>query len=314
MIEGADRSVTGFKNNVPFASDFAAVKSFDQDPLPAQCRMVDELAQTPIGVEVTQSCTFPRPDKASTVWTVSVTPRSRSLSGLAAGYLLDWDIGSGGRLNRISPDDEAIPADLRGGNVAAHRITRQGFPVSICVAVVSSDRDDRAQSACMLYGTFIDDGDGFSHSDMVRFLTSGTTIVESGEGDVCGVIGMSRELPLDVGQTWTFSVIIAVGNDVEQARSVMRETLPTVGVTSDELAGIDQRIVPNPVTELATVRGTAKAGRCAVIDVLGRERLVWTHSSGGDVTFDASSLEKGAYTLRIQDASTRQTRHLRFLR
>jgi hypothetical protein len=125
---------------------------------------------------------------------------------------------------------------------------------------------------------------------------------------------MRRTKPLEVGQTWLFRVVIATSSDGLSAADLMREFLTPVSVSERGEAPPDIAVIPNPATDMALVRGTQNAQHCTIIDMLGRVRLDWTHQSGSDITFDASSLEQGAYTIRLEDASTHRIRHLRFLR
>ena len=313
MIEGAEKSVTAFKNDPPYVSDFTATKPFDVLPDAARCRMHDEAATGAIGVTVEQTCTFPRPDLAATIWSVAVSPRTAALTEPAAGYLMDWDIGTRGRSNRITTDPEALPPALRTPHRVAHTVTRNGYPVAVCVAAISDDPTDLAQSAGFYYATFIDDADGFSHADRVRFLTSGTAISESDEGDIAAVIGMRRSKPLAVGQTWTFRIVITVGQDDETARALMRQVLATVSVDDKVHPASTVLVVPNPVHSLATLHGMQSARRYSIIDHLGRIRHQDVHDGSPETTFDASMLEQGAYMVVVESAdhSIHTTRFIR---
>lgn len=312
MVDAADRSVTAFKNDPPYTSDFVAAKRFDVAPDAATCRMQDESASNPIGVVVTQNCAFPMKDLSATIWTLTVTPRLATLSGLSAGYLLDWDIGTRGRSNRITTDAQALPASLRSTNNAAQIITRLGFPVAVCVAAISEDPGDVAQSAGFLYSAIIDDADGFTHADRVRLLTSGTVISETGEGDISGVVGMLRNKPLAVGESWTFRVVITVGADDESAKELMRKVLASVSVGSDESAGTMQ-ISPNPVHDRATISNVPSALRFTVIDQLGRTRMSWRHNGTNETSIDTATLEKGAYSVLVE-LDDHSIHTLRFIR
>ena len=312
MIDAADRSVTAFKNDPPYTSDFVSSKRFDVLPDAATCRMMDEATTNPIGVVVTQNCAFPMKDQSATIWTVTVTPRLATVSGLAAGYLLDWDIGTRGRSNRITTDVQSLPAPLRSKNNAAQTITRLGFPVAVCVAAISDDPGDVAQSAGFLYSVIIDDADGFTHADRVRLLTSGTDINETGEGDISGVVGMLRNKPLAVGESWTFRVVITVGTDDESARELMRKVLSSVSVGSDETVG-SMQISPNPVNDRAAISNVSSAVRFTIVDQLGRTRLSWRHDGTNEASIDASMLERGAYSVLVE-LENHSIHTLRFIR
>lgn len=313
MIDGSDRSLSGFKNDPPYASDFRPTKTFDAAPRPEQCLMTDEGAATPVGVLVQQECTFPRPDRAATIWRVRVTPTA-AMRSIGAGYLLDWDVGTAGRSNTIRTNPQLLPVALRTPNNACQTITRNGYPIVVNVAVISDDPDDVAQSAGFLYASVIDDGDGFTHADRVRLLTSGVQITEAGEGDICGVVGMLHTKPLESGQSWSFRVVVAVGSDEDAARSTLHEALSTVSVSYDPPRAALPLVEPNPVTDDAVIREQPDVKRCRVIDALGRQRMVWTHDGSRDVRFSTVTLEPGAYSVIMESATTSQFITARFVR
>jgi subtilisin family serine protease len=321
VVDDGARSVTGYKNDPPLASDFVATKPFGMQPQPNTCRMIDSASSAPLDVEVTQTCLLPRPNLPATIWNVTITPRSATLPSVAAGYVLDWDVSPGGRNDIVTPDQLAIPSGMQDLNVAAQRVTlwegvSAGAVSHICVAVVSNDPDDRAQSAGLPLASIIDDNDGFTHRDRVALLSAGISRTPTlDRSDVFVLAGMRRTKPLEIGQSWTFSVIITVGADSASAQALMREVIPTVSVTGErESASALLQVDPNPVTDIATVRGASGPCRCSVIDMLGRVRMSWQHAGVGEIAFDASQLEKGAYTLRIDDEITGPVQFLRFLR
>lgn len=313
MIDGSDRSLSAFKNDPPYTSDFRPTKTFDVAPRPEQCSMTDEAAATPVGVLVQQECTFPRPDRAATIWRVRVTPTA-SMRSIGAGYLLDWDVGTAGRSNTITIDPQLLPAALRGQNNACQTIKRNGYPIVINVAVLSDDPDDVAQSAGFLYASIIDDGDGFTHADRVRLLTSGLQITEAGEGDICGVVGMLHTKPLESGQSWSFRVVVAVGSDEDAARSTLHEALSSVGVSNDPDRPAVPQVEPNPVSDDAVIRDQPNVKRCRVFDALGRQRMVWTHDGSRDVRFSTTTLESGAYSVVLESEVAPQYTTARFVR
>jgi hypothetical protein len=109
---------------------------------------------SPIGVEVTQRCTFLSATDAAAIINVTVTNVSdANLSDVSSGYFMDWDIGTRGEENVTRPAPGAIPAGMTGPNVAAFTIERAGLPVAVCCAVLGHTATDSVQIATMFLGT-----------------------------------------------------------------------------------------------------------------------------------------------------------------
>ncbi len=289
-------SVSAYKNDPPFASDFLTSKPFGRAPEPSACVMSDSLAFQPIGMQVTQDCKFISPTASSTVWNVKIQPSRADapLSNIGLGYVFDWDLGPGGADNRIVHDTECIPSSARGQQSAGFVVSRDGYPVALCVAAVGSKPTDAAQAACMLLDEIVDDGDGFSSSDRIQLLTRGTTIQTPNTGDVAGSIGMLRPGAVSSAEPFVFRVVIGVGATVDAARTAVREAIDATTSVAEYPLGL-VHMWPNPTSGDVHVEPIENIERIDVVDAAGR-MVVRQNMVGFEVsTIATSNLMAGAY-------------------
>lgn len=217
--------------------------------------------------------------------------------------MFDWDLGSGGSDNRIVHDDSCIPASLRGGQTAAFLVSRDAFPLAVCVAAVSSRPADVAQAACMMLEDIIDDGDGFTSADRIRLLTSGTSITTDAVGDVAGSIGMLTNGDVSAGNPLSFRVIIGAGTSADEARRAVREAIEaTTSVSHDAKFGI--MIWPNPTTGDVRIQLTDGPARCEIVDVAGRVVLNEQLDSD-EALLRTATLANGVYRVVLYDVNDR---------
>ena len=291
-------SVSAYKNDPPFTSDFYASKPFGRVPEPSLCVMSDSLAFGPIGMEISQECRFVSPSASSTVWNVRVQPSQgvAALSDIGVGYVFDWDLGPGGADNRITHDTECIPTNMRGQNSAGFVVRRDGYPVVLCVASVSARSSDVAQAACMLLEDIVDDADGFTSSDRIRLLTSGTTIQTDNSGDIAGSIGMLRTGSITSADPMTFRVVVGVGPTIESARTSVREAIDAT--TSVSNYDVDHALLwPNPTTGDVRVAIDETIVRIDLVDATGRIVLREQIVQSGIYDLRSSMLAPGVYHL-----------------
>lgn len=291
-------SVAAYKNDPPFASDFRATKPYGRAPKESVCVMTDSLAMQPIGMEVTQECTFASQSASATVWNVSVRPSdaAKPLSNVGLGYVFDWDLGPGGSDNRIVYDAECIPENLRGKQSAGFVVSRDGFPAAVCVAAIGSQPSDEAQVACMLLDEIVDDGDGFTSADRIRLLTSGTTIRTEGVGDVAGTVGMLRTGDVATSAPFTFRVVIGAGASVDAARIAVREAIDATTSVA-EATRPSARLWPNPTTGDVTVALGDHVERVDVVDIAGRVLQCFRGGSSQEMLLPTTQLSQGAYVV-----------------
>lgn len=297
-------SVAAYKNDPPYTSDFRATKPYGRAPKESVCVMTDSLAVQPIGMEVTQECTFASQSASATVWNVSVRPSdaAKPLSNVGLGYVFDWDLGPGGSENRIVHDAECIPENLRGKQSAGFVVSRDGFPAAVCVAAIGSQTADEAQAACMLLDEIVDDGDGFTSADRIRLLTSGTTISTEGVGDVTGTIGMLRTGDVTTSAPFTFRVVIGAGASVDAARIAVREAIDATTSVADA-ARLSERLWPNPTTGDVHVALGDHVERVDVVDIAGRVLQSFHSGSSQQMLLPTTQLSQGAYVVVFYSAN-----------
>lgn len=308
-------SVAAYKNDRPYTSDFVASKPFGRGPNMSLCVMADSAALLPIGMQVWQECIFTSQSSSATVWNVTIKPSSAALTlqDLGLGYVFDWDLGSGGSDNRVVHDNECIPASLRGQQSAGFIVSRDGFPVTLCVAAIGSKSTDVAQAACMLLEDIVDDGDGFTPADRIRLLTSGTSISTDGIGDVAASIGMLRTGEITNDSPFAFRVVLGAGTSLDDARRIVRETIDattSVEESNDETA----HMWPNPATGDVSLRVPDDVERIDVADITGALVLSQETASTSLVVLHTAVLPSGAYSVVLRNSKGMFDQHLLLIR
>ncbi|RPI67437.1 MAG: hypothetical protein EHM43_08155 [Ignavibacteriae bacterium] len=301
LSEGGTRALKAY-NNLTNTSDFTAEKRFI---VPDRERgvMSDANVSAPkkIGVRVAQRFTFPSADAAATVISVNIENTTASdLTDLAAGYFLDWDIGYAGQSNTTRSAPEALPVSFREMG-AAQLFAREGVPAVVVCAAVSAELSFEPQSAGMMLGQYIDDGDGITDADVIMFLSSGETIQTTQTGDACGVSGMRFPGVTAPGQVRSFMIVIGVGATEEEATTLVRETIEDPSSVAENAGGLF-RIAPNPTSDRVEILGIVEPFVWTLVDMMGtvvNGGRVDTSSSLSHV--DVTLLPTGRYQLVITD-------------
>lgn len=315
LSEGADRAVGGFANIEGTKSDFFPVKPF-AGPQPETNIMSDDRAgNRKIGVRVTQKCTFPSLIADATIISVRIQNSSGgALQDLAAGYMLDWDIGSGGSNNTTRLAPEAIPDHLRGANTVAQLFSRSGEQVFICHAAVGGTPGAVGQSAGIKFTSIVNDPDGFTDADRIRLLSSGTSMQELTEGDLCGVIGMRFPGITPNDESVAFTVVIGVGSTAREATEAVRLALGGAVDVHEQSHQSVLLIAPNPTASRAVVTHKVGAQRITVRSVTGAVALFQECSADGITILNTESLASGLYSISIDHTTYQQRGVLSVLR
>lgn len=305
LSESRSRSLTAYKQDVPYISDFTATRYFGSRG-ESNAVMTDtiRLAQ-PIGVEVRQRCSFLSPTEPVAVINVNVTNvTDASLSQVSSGYFMDWDIGTRGDENVVRAAPNAIPPGLTGPNVSAFTVTRNAYPVAICCAVLGHHASDSAQIATMLLSSIVDDADGFTEQDRIRLLNSGTTITESRSGDICAVAGMKHTDILPSGTSYGYSVVMGVGADAAEAEAAVRRALgdPT-HVHESEQASIFT-VHPLPASEKVTMDSELPMLSIEIMDLAGRSMRRWDLDGARRADLSVADLPSGLCVVRCTTATS----------
>lgn len=269
VTEGENLGVTGM-NDIGLASDFAAVKRF-VEPDTNVGVMSDATAPDDrrIGVEVRTRATFHRVHPQATVLQLTLTNTSgRTLTDVGMGYILDWDLGSGGNFNRSRLAPEAIPTMFREAPIAAQVFYREVAPVKAAVmcGVMTGHDGARPQTAAFPWGDFLNDG--LSALEMVELLRNDASIQTDIEGDLAGMVGMRFPGALAPNEQRQMAVVFAVASTVDSAAAIMRDVIvdPT-SVPSGGAATV--RLVPNPASDAVRVEHGQGTTEISIYDQQG---------------------------------------------
>ncbi len=299
LAEGMARSLTGYIQDEATRTDFSTVVPFTTTQ-PWKCVMDDRQSSSKIGVTVSVQCLFASTSDQVAVMRVAVANTgSATLTDVSSGYFMDWDVGTGGGSNEARITTEPIPPSLAGARSSAFTIRRAGIRATVCCAVVAHDATAVAQNATMLLSSIVDDSDGFTVADRIRVLTSGTTIRETGPGDMCAVAGVRSTKPLAPLEQYGYTIVMGVGENEADAIRVVRQALevPT-GVDDDTEESADVTVYPQPGHDVVWVQTSGRVQRIILVDVSGRTLQQHTIAAGTSVfVLGVQSLPSAPYLL-----------------
>jgi hypothetical protein len=205
----------------------------------------------------------------ATVLQLTLTNTSgRILNDVGMGYILDWDLGSGGNFNRSRFAPEAIPTMFREAPIAAQVFYREVAPVKAAVmcGVMTSHEGARPQTAAFPWSDFL--GDGLSSLEMVELLRNDASVQTDFEGDLAGMIGMRFPGALAPNEQRQMAVVFAVASTIDSAATIMRDVIvdPT-SVPSGGTATV--RLVPNPASDAVRVQHAQGTTEISIYDQRG---------------------------------------------
>lgn len=314
MSEGGRRALKAY-NNLTNTSDFTPEKRFvEPDRERGVMTDADAGASREIGVRVTQRFTFPYVDARSTVLSIDVENRSSAiLSDVAAGYFFDWDVGNAGANNRTRPAPDALPASFREMGTA-QLFERDDVDAVVVCAVVSSELSFQPQAAGMMLDQYVDDSDGLTDADVITLLSSNGSIQTSSVGDACGVLGMRFPGTLAPSERRSFMIVIGVGATVEEATTIVRETIEKPNSVDEELSG-GIHIAPNPANTTIDVHLENTARSWSIVDLTGATVLSGElHHAEQMFSIDVASLVQGLYLVVIETQQGPSVHTLRIVR
>ncbi|HCN04048.1 MAG TPA: hypothetical protein DIS79_00385 [Bacteroidetes bacterium] len=305
VVEGNSRSATAY-DNLQYRSDFFSVKPYDSPNVNTAILRDGAVDGRRIGVEVRQRNTFPTTTTPATVWSISVKNITDApLQDVAAGYLLDIDIGPIGANNRVRSAPEAIPTTFAAQATTAMVFSRTYFSTSVCVASLAPSDRPRAQMAGMLLRDIVDDGDGFTDADRVVLFTNDGATMSTDSGDACGTIGMLFPGQLAPGDSVSFMIVIGVGRSESEATSIVRSTLenPMSVVDNGSESSDGLMIRPLPTESEVLVQHPTDIGSLRIVNVQGQTVLTVV-TTGGQTTIDVTALAPGWYNVLAIPVST----------
>jgi subtilisin family serine protease len=315
ITESDQRALTGM-NDIGVTSDFSVEKPFvEPDSVIGILTDTDASPERRIGVRVRQRVTFHPVHPNATLIHIAVTNTSgRALSNVSVGYLLDWDLGTGGQANRSRLAPEGIPESFAAVPAAVQVFYRTTPPVRAAVmcGVVAADPTARAQAAAFPYGDIL--SDGLSTQEMIDLLRNDEALQTDLEDDLAGLVGMRFPGVLPNDATRDYLMIFVVAPTIDSAAVVMRDVMSqplSVDVGDDA----PLLVLPNPANETAVVEHGSAARRILVHDVQGS--LMHVVDVQGDVdrtTIPTGTWANGYYLLSIEYGAKRRTVPLTILR
>jgi len=194
-----------------------------------------------------------------------------TLHGVSIGFLMDWDLGRGGRGDRARFFPEARLPDLdlpHGAEVVEH----PGLPsVGGCVVALTQ----AAEVQCAGLSTrFLYDGDGFSAAEKIRLLTSGTSVQEPDTGDVALVVGVRFPEAWHPEQVRQFVLCFGAAQNSSELAERFRECVRYAKTLT--IASSPPRDLPRVTVQDGVLRGELPhegLWRIELWDLLGR--LLW---------------------------------------
>ncbi|NQW30786.1 MAG: S8 family serine peptidase [Ignavibacteria bacterium] len=298
LSAGSERALKGY-DNLTEESNFTVKKPFVAPE--RERNVMDDSNVLPsklIGVEVSQRCTFPSQSSDATVITIVVKNRgATAISDLAVGYYLDFDLGSSGVNNTVRLAPEAVPAGMTGASAQAYE--RSDANVSVVHVMHTSTPGVTAQSAGMSISSIVDDGDGFTDADVIKLLSSGTSIQTVTTGDMCSISGIRFPGLLQPNESRTVILVIGVGNTSEEAANVVRATLENPMAVSEEIMRDEIVVKPNPADYSLQLENTVNVERVMMVNANGQVVVEITNNNAAGIMLNTSQLANGMYTMII---------------
>lgn len=236
-----------------------------------------------------------------TAWNISGLP----LNDVAIGYFMDWDIGSGGRGNRVRLLPEVYVPEIplpHGAEVVEY----PGSPsVGACLISLAPTAEIQCAgiSTALLY-----DSDGFSKAEKLSLLTHGTAIQHSDSGDVALVVGLRFRESWQPNQPKQFLLCFGAADSTAALAEQFRECVrlaQQLSIPHSDFA------FPHPMLTYADgfLSGTLPTGGVWMVeiwDVLGR--CVERQSlllPGGELRILLPPLPAGIFFVRLTSAHFR---------
>lgn len=299
FASAGNRSVTAF-NNITEQSDFHPSKRFvGSDSTVGIMADIGAPRNRQIGLRVRQEWHLPSKGACAAV-TVSLTNTSDStLRDVAAGYMMDWDLGYAGRFNRTTID--TVLTNFVDGQAKACQVQfSEADSLMVAVCATSHEADAEPQSAGMDFMTSIGDYDGFSERDRLALLSSGSDIQTGSLTDVVMAVGMRFPGELAPGQTKSFLVVIATDTTWEGIATSFRRASTFTSVRQAAF------VAPTVDMELShgvlSIHAAEVPVKVLMVDLMGRKVDIQPTSSSSPYTYSCSA-PAGIYAVSVVLAS-----------
>ncbi|TAL68687.1 MAG: T9SS type A sorting domain-containing protein [Bacteroidetes bacterium] len=257
-----------------------------------------------IGLEISQSCHFIDDTLPAAKIILDVKNVSgRILKDVAVGYFLDWDIGPDETRNLVRLFPEAIPETFVAVASAAELARYDGDYPYFSAAIYSPNDYFVPQAA----GLSDINGSTFTKNKQIQTLTNGTSMQFDSIGDISMVVGMKFPGEMQPGETKTFYVCVAAGDNEQSAAINMKYSmLGPVGVNEIPFKANDISIYPQPAKDIVNVRFKSNVNSIVIhlIDYLGKEVStpieLKNQAENIVIPINLNPLPSGMYYLTIQ--------------
>jgi hypothetical protein len=279
-------------------SDFASVKPF---VLPdTNIAIIDDsqaLDSEEIGIEITQEHIPGKADEPFTKINLSVKNISGgSLSDVAVGLFLDWDIKDDADHNSTGLLPEAIPVKYQTAGAAAEYAEHQDGEIAAGAAAVTEDPTGVGQAAGLNFDITWD----FRKQDQLRSLGSGTSWQLTGINDVSMVVGMRFTGPFKSDETRECVICLAAGDGRDDLAANLRSCLDSEDAVDESNHGKLFDIYPQPADNYAIIENKfTNTANVFIYDIYGRLVFTADHAPGNGIRINTSGIAGGVYLMKI---------------
>lgn len=251
-----------------------------------------------LGIEVESQIVFPSQHSSSVQIFIKIKNKGTDkLTDLAAGYFLDFDIGSSGQLNGAFPFTELLPPTYRNGKALSALIVSENTNTKVGLAVESN-----YPTAMPQFASFpnTETANGFPLAEQYKYINSNAKYINEVPRDISTIIGMKFPGEIQVGDSVSFIITMAISDSLIFLRNQMWNALdPDVSLVAEQIA-VDPIIYPNPVTALFNIE-IPELIDFEIVNLLGtpKKDVFVNNIELNKYVFNVESLEPGIYILKI---------------
>lgn len=255
------------------------------------------------GLEVTERFEFLSSDIPFTKVYVKLKNISdSSFFNLAAGFYLDWDIGSNTDSNIVWLFPAAIPSSVTGAAAEVAQGVDSPYPI-FGAAVYSPENNVEAEAAGLNYtitGNFL-------ATDQIRALNSGVSWQNSGWNDISMVTGIKFLGETKPGAEHWFTALIGCSDSLTQFADIVKQNLTIFGVSNNKPFpnNLTIQIKPQPVSDFCVIDLTLPTSGKLTLQLFNSmgtsiKTIFSSFSNSGNIEIpcEFNSLPPGLYFIR----------------
>ena len=280
-------------------SDFAPIKPY-LAPMENTAIFSDGFAPDSmrLGIEVESQVVFPSNSSSLVQLFIKIKKSGTDkLTDLAAGYFLDFDLGSGGQLNGAFPFTELLPPTYRDGKSLSAIVVSENTNTKVGLAVESN-----YPTAIPQFASFpnTETANGFPLAEQYKYINSNAKYINEVPRDISTIIGMKFPGEIQVGDSVSFIITMAIGDSLLFLRNQMWNALdPEVSLVSENEL-LENFIYPNPVKDAFNIE-IQDLIDFQIVNILGTQKkdVSANNIELNKYVFNVESLETGIYILKI---------------